>query len=187
MLKRTTMLVLAYIRFANVTADNAAYTEHMWGDFNDAALQGPTSTSYHFWSEEYHLFWRDDRYVHIIRPGSVYRPGLTTRIYKTSQHVAFRSLTSFRTAANCVAVQVHQSSSDHRHTRAHTKSLAHCNPFTDVDVRVDIVRVLSFIFKLLQHVDILGAGEQLGDGDPRCSDEVRWSRCCPLQRLRTLA
>lgn len=74
----TFMAMNTWARFANVTegddsavaavtatagrATAAVYSEHMWDAFNDAALQGPTATSYHFWSEKDHLFWRDDRF-----------------------------------------------------------------------------------------------------------------------------
>ena len=31
--------------------------------FNAAALDGPSATTYHFWSDEHNLFYRDDHYL----------------------------------------------------------------------------------------------------------------------------
>lgn len=39
------------------------YFDQQFYDFSAAALEGPTNNTYHFWSDQYNLFYRDDRFL----------------------------------------------------------------------------------------------------------------------------
>jgi len=57
------MAMNTYARLGKTTGDKK-YFDKMFANFNASALAGPDQkTTYHFWSDKYNLFYRDDRFL----------------------------------------------------------------------------------------------------------------------------
>lgn len=56
------MAMNTWSRIGTITGEQK-YFDQQFYDFSAAALEGPTNATYHFWSDEHQLFYRDDTFL----------------------------------------------------------------------------------------------------------------------------